>query len=462
MDLRGEEPRRALVSWEMIYSGNYLKPMIQAWPYYNKPPIFNWVVVGFFQIFGDANWVVRVPSILAFLGMGVVHYRFTRIYLGAQVALWSVLFLFTGVHLLYFATVLSGELDLFYAFFVYLQAIIIFHYFHKKQWLKLFILSYLLVALGFMIKGLPSIAYQGLTLIAMAIYYRKWRWFFSWQHILGGLIGVAAMAIYFVIYDQYYGHGLLYFYNLIEEASQKSAAEGQLMEILSHIAEFPLQYIVDQLPWSLLLLLLLKKENRNQLKEHPFLVFCLLFFVANIWLYWISPGGRNRYLYGFAPFFFTPLAYLYLKKPLIALPRLLIVLCVLVGGRIGYNYTVMAYQQKTMKNILLYRQIVDDALEYSEGQALMTCCKPDTIHVDPSIAGQAILQDTIFIPMYLPYQIPFYLQRARDEIIPFETSLEKPGYYLSTDTVMGKPIKSYPVWDNKTLHLFELPDKAGK
>ncbi|MEO0338168.1 MAG: hypothetical protein AAF242_03045, partial [Bacteroidota bacterium] len=44
MDLRGEEPRRALVAWEMIQSGNYWQPRIQDWPYYNKPPIFNWML----------------------------------------------------------------------------------------------------------------------------------------------------------------------------------------------------------------------------------------------------------------------------------------------------------------------------------------------------------------------------------------------------------------------------------
>jgi 4-amino-4-deoxy-L-arabinose transferase-like glycosyltransferase len=49
MDLRGEEPRRALVAWEMIRQANYLQPTIQGLPYYNKPPVFNWVVAVFFQ-----------------------------------------------------------------------------------------------------------------------------------------------------------------------------------------------------------------------------------------------------------------------------------------------------------------------------------------------------------------------------------------------------------------------------
>lgn len=456
MDLRGEEPRRALVAWEMIFNQSYWQPTIQNLPYYNKPPIFNWVVAVFFQIFGDANWVVRLPSVLAFLVMGLVHYRFTKQAVGPATALWSMLFLFTAAHFLFFATVLSGELDLFYALFVYLQAISIYHFYQRKQYLALFVISYTLVALGFLIKGLPSIAFQGLTLVGWAIFQKKGRWFFSWQHIVGGLFSLIIIGAYFQIYDQYYGNGWLYLSNLLEEATQKSAAEGRFGDILKQLIDFPLQFMIDHLPWSLLVFLYLKKENRARLKQQPFLVFCLLFFVVNIWLYWISPGSRNRYLYAFAPFFLTPLAYLYTQKPLLKWRTLWIIITVFVALRITYNYTVMSYQQKTMKNIQLYRGIAEDATNLSEGSPLFTCCQQDTILVNPRIGPITMVQDTIYIPMYLPYQIPFYIQRTRKEIVPFRQIPDQPGYYLSTDTLIGTPLRTYPVWDEKELHLFRV------
>jgi len=455
MDLRGEEPRRGLITWEMIHQSNFLRPSIQGMAYYNKPPIFNWVLAVFFAIFGDANWVVRIPSILGLLGMGAFHYIFTKHYVDKQTALWSLLFLLSGGHILFFATVLSGELDLFYALFVYLQAIFIFHFFQKKQWLALFLTSYLMLSLGFLTKGLPSIAFQGLTLLGIAFYYRQWRWLFSWQHILGGLLGVLPIALYFWIYDQYYGQGLAYVFNLLEEASQKSASESRLTEILSQLFEFPSQYLLDYLPWSLLLLFFFRKESRQQIKEHPFLVFCLLFFVANIWIYWISPGARSRYLYPFAPFFITPLVYMWLKAGFPKVKIAIGVVLFLVFGRVVYNYTVMPYQQRTMSNIQLYRQITEDALEASEGQAIATCCIKDSIFVNPSLGELTLLRDTLYLPMYLPYQIPFYIQRDRDQILPFHEQLQPATYYLSTDTLVGEALKSYPVWDDKTLYLFK-------
>lgn len=455
MDLRGEEPRRALITWEMLHQGDLLYPTIQGWAYYNKPPVFNWAVAIFFRIFGDANWVVRIPSLLGLLLMALVHYRFSRQYLEEQVARWSAIFLLTGGHILYFATVLSGELDLFYAPLVYLQAIFLFHYFQKQAWFRMFFLSYLFLALGVLTKGLPSVAFQGLTLLGLAAYHRRWRWLFSWQHLLGALLGISPAILFFLIYDHYYGNGLVYVFNLIEEASQKSAAEGRLGEITSHLLEFPLQFLVDYLPWSLLLIYFYKKENRKALANNPFLVFCLLFFVVNIWLYWISPGGRSRYLYPMVPFFLTPLAWIWLREKKPGKKVMILLVILLAGGRVVYNYTVMPYQQHTMGNIQLYRQITQEALEASAGQPLATCCERDTLLVNPSFGSYTLLRDTLYLPMYMPYQIPFYIQRSRGEILPFHEKLRPDTYYLSTDTLVGRPLRRYPVWDQKVLYLFK-------
>ena len=456
MDLRGEEPRRALVAWEMIHQDNYLQPTIQGLPYYNKPPVFNWVVTVFFQLLGPHNWVLRLPSLLALLAMAFLHYRFVQKEVNQALAQWSTIFLLTGAHFLFFATVLSGELDLFYALFVYAQALSIYYFYQRRQWWPLFFISYGLMSLGFLIKGLPSIAFQGLTLLGWAFAQKSWRWFFSWAHLFGGLFSLLLIGSYFYVYDQTYGNGWLYLINLLEEASQKSAAEGSWSSILKQLVDFPLQFLIDYLPWSLLLYVYFRKGTRALLKQHPFLIFTILFFAVNIWLYWISPGARSRYLYPFAPFFLTPLAYLYLQKPILSYRWLWVLVLSLAGLRIVYNYTVMPHQQRTMENIQLYRTIAEDALEQSKGASLYTCCQQDTIWVNPSLAGYTLVEDTIFIPMYLPYQIPFYIQREREELIPFRQKPDQPGYYLSTDTLVGPPLRSYSVWDDKTLYLFEV------
>ncbi|PHI19858.1 hypothetical protein CEQ90_10720 [Lewinellaceae bacterium SD302] len=479
IDLRGEEPRRALVAWEMLKSGDYLRPTIQGEPYYNKPPLFNWLIALCYQIFGTESWVVRLPSLLAYVLWGYVNFRVVRRYLDAKTALWSTLFFYTAAHYLFFGTVLAGELDLLYGFIVYGQGVVVFHYFLRRQWWQLFFFSYFLLGLGFMTKGLPSVAYQGLTFIGLAAFgpwlraaveedefglqssrassfKERFGWLLDYRHILGALAGLAPVILYFWYYDQRYGNGDLYLFNLVEEASQKSVTEGGGLEIVRHVFELPFQFLIDHLPWVLLLPYGIWKGWQREGLDRPFLRFCIIFFGVNVILYWLSPGARIRYFYGLVPFFFTPLAYWMLRHRPLKMRYLWIVLFLLAGLRIVYNYSILPYQQKTTGTIQLYRQITNDALHYAAGKPLYTCCEADTILVDPSIAGYTLLRDTIFIPMYTPYQIPLYLQRERDEWLPFQRDLESPGIYLSTDTVGGKLLEEYQVWDDKTLRLFKI------
>lgn len=484
MELRGEEPRRALVAWEMFTSGNYLQPTIQGEPYYNKPPLFNWLIAGFYWLFGTANWVVRLPSLLAYVLWGYVNFRVVSHYINRETALYATLFFFTAAHYLFFGTVLAGELDLLYGFIVYVQGIVIFHYYQQQRWLPLFLLSYLLVSVGFMTKGIPSIAYQGLTLVGLALCGR-WvfghgsspkntatlksptpipsgertfsvRWLFSWQHLLGAILGLTPVVGYFWYYHQQHGNGLLYLFNLLEEASQKSVAESKLTDILKHLFELPFQFLIDHLPWILILPYGLWKGWHKPVFEHPFLRFCLLFFGINVLLYWLSPGTRIRYFYGLVPFLFIPLAYWLDKHRPLSQRVIWAILFVLAGARIVYNYTLLPYQNRTAGTVQLYQQITADALKYADQKPLFTCCETDTIFVDPSIAGVPLLHDTIIIPMYTPYQIPFILQRARGQVVPFVRQPDQPGIYLSTDRQAGKLLETYQVWDDKTLYLFEV------
>src|SRR5687768_8186996 len=74
LPLDGEEPRRSIVSIEMFESGNYVMPTIFGWSYFNKPPIFNWVLSFHLFLFGTSKeWVFRLPSLLSLLAWAFSH-----------------------------------------------------------------------------------------------------------------------------------------------------------------------------------------------------------------------------------------------------------------------------------------------------------------------------------------------------------------------------------------------------
>ena len=99
--LRGEEPRRAVVTLEMMLGSDYIVPHINGWPYYNKPPLFNWFMLASYKIFGVSHWSVRFPSLLSLILTSVFFYYFLRKYVNQQVALLSALFYITAGDILF-------------------------------------------------------------------------------------------------------------------------------------------------------------------------------------------------------------------------------------------------------------------------------------------------------------------------------------------------------------------------
>ncbi|MCC5930394.1 MAG: glycosyltransferase family 39 protein [Cyclobacteriaceae bacterium] len=302
-----EEPRRAEVSLEMMHSGNFVVPTLNETLYFNKPPLYNWLLTGLFYLTGStAEWVVRLPTVLSLLLIAGILFLYCRKYCGWEVAaLASAMWLSSADIYYYFS--LYGEIDMFYSLLVFLQALSIFHFHQQRNWLMLFMVSYFLMAMGVLTKGLPSIAFQALTLLGVAIWQRKFKWLFSWQHIAGGLTGFGLVVLYFTAYASY-EDPVPFLVRLFTESTDRTLSSKGFPNNLFHLFTFPLMLLKIALPWTLFLPVILHKETRQWLKGNPWLMFSLVFFIANVAIYWISPGTRERYLYMFYPFLLSVLA----------------------------------------------------------------------------------------------------------------------------------------------------------
>lgn len=301
LHLKFEEPRRALVSWEMIQSGNWLQPSIYTLPYYNKPPVYNWVLAVFMKLFGNADWVIRMPTVVSFLTIGVTNFFFWKSKIGRQGALWSSICFVTSVNI-YFYFSFQGEIDMFYSMLVFLQVIGIVHYFEKGQFWQLFLISYLLTAVGFLTKGIPSIGFQGLTLIGIMLYSRRYRWFFSLQHLLSGCLSVLLIASFFYFYYVNGGHTDLYLSKIFFEGARRTVNHQQTFSFLRNFLSFIPLFLYLLSPWAIISLFGLNKAILKKQLNNPWLVYTLVFLVCNLPLYWLSAGTRDRYLYMFLPF----------------------------------------------------------------------------------------------------------------------------------------------------------------
>lgn len=307
-----DEGIRTLVALEMKLSGNYITPTLHGEFYYNKPPLYNWILLGYFNLLGQINeFNARIPTLVSLLGFAAtVFYSFRKRY-GTYTAFVLAMTLITCGRVLFWDSLL-GLIDITFSWLVFVQFMVVYEQFQRRNWLALFALSYLCTALGFMLKGLPAVVFQGFTLLAYFIYQKEFKRLFSWQHILGGLVFVCIVGAYYAVYVQYNGLDTV-FKTLFTESSKRTAAQFGWWKTFLHLFTFPFEMVYHFVPWSVMMVYLLRRDLWKVLKEDSFMAYCALIFVANIWVYWSSVEVYPRYLLMFCPLLFGIFLHLHQK-----------------------------------------------------------------------------------------------------------------------------------------------------
>lgn len=310
MPLGADEPIRSLVALEMMLSDDYIAPTINGQLYTNKPPLYNWVLVLLFKLTGNySEFMVRLPSVLPLLFFGYTIYKVGKEYVNLKVGVFAAFMFLTNGRMLIYSSML-GHIDIFYSWLVFISFIMMYKYSKKEQYWQLFVFTYLVTAAGFLMKGLPSLVFQGFSLFTVFIYQKKFKKLFSVQHLVGVAVFLLLVGGYFYLYNQQ--HDASDFLNrLWFESNKRTIIKRAWYESINHLFTFPLDQIYHLLPWSLLVFLFFKKGTRKQIWKHDFLKFALLIVGANIIVYWLSPRTHPRYIFMLYPLLFIVVAYVY-------------------------------------------------------------------------------------------------------------------------------------------------------
>lgn len=306
--LRMEEPRRALVALEMDLQENWIVPTIYGEPYYNKPPVWNWMIFAASKIFGSySELAIRFFAVFSLFLTGTLAFWMGKTYVSELFGHASGLFLLMGVEL-YFVASQLGEIDLFYTLITFAQFCSMFHFFQRRNFFLLFACSYVLTAVGLLTKGLPSLLFQGISLLVFFIYTREWKRLFSFPH----LVGIAFLFLLVSGYLTYYSSfnstdGFLD--RIWTESRDRTLLVKGYEAFIIHFFRFPVETLGSILPASLLIPFIIRPDFGKKVKENPFIFFCGVLFLANALVYWISPGTRQRYVYPLYPFLVGVLVY---------------------------------------------------------------------------------------------------------------------------------------------------------
>ena len=308
LPLHSDEPTRAVVSMEMIFSGDYLVSTLGGAYYYNKPPLYNWVLAATYHLGGSfSEFITRLPSIIPLFLFGASIYWVTKRYLSREVAALTAVFWMTNGRLLTYDS-MFGHIDVLYSLLTWMGFMAVIYFDEKKKYWVLFFLTYFITFLGFMMKGLPSFLFQGITLLVFYTYKKEFRRLFSLAHIAGFLFLCVLLAGYFWVYSR---HNSLdgYLATLWDQSIQRTVVEKSLWNSITFFLRFPFETLLHMAPWGLLVVFCIRKGYLKEVMANPFLKFNLLVLLGNILVYWLSPATMPKYIFMLYPCIFTLIAY---------------------------------------------------------------------------------------------------------------------------------------------------------
>jgi 4-amino-4-deoxy-L-arabinose transferase-like glycosyltransferase len=312
LDTRTDEARRALVSLEMMLSGDYISPTLNGEAYLNKPPLYNWIMIGWLKASGSfSSFWLRFPVIVAIAVFGLLIYRYASRYTSKMIALVATFAFITNGRILIYDS-FQGLIDLTFGFCMYWLMMLVFHFGEQKKYWQLFLFTYLLTAAGYMMKGLPALVFEAITLLVYFIYTRRFRVLFSIQHIVSILLLFAILGSYYYAYFQRNNvEPLTLFQNLLTESTKRTAVKYGFWYSVFHFLYYPFAMVYHYAPWMLLGVLLIRKDIFKIINANPFIKFNWWAFLFNFLVYWTSPEVYARYLFPLLAPLFTVLIYLF-------------------------------------------------------------------------------------------------------------------------------------------------------
>src|SRR5205809_4836587 len=82
-----EETRYAEIPRQMLAAGTWMVPVFHGQPYYDKPPLFYWLVMLSYRVFGVHDWAARLVSSTAAAACVLATYWWGRLAAGPRAAL---------------------------------------------------------------------------------------------------------------------------------------------------------------------------------------------------------------------------------------------------------------------------------------------------------------------------------------------------------------------------------------
>ena len=162
-----DEGRYGLIPREMLASGDWVTPHLNALVYFEKPPLQYWLTAGFYALFGEHEWTVRLwPALTGFATLALVG-CFAALRRGPAAAAIAVSVLASSLLFFFFSqvTTLDMGLTFFLTAGMFGLTLAAGDAERSARWAAF---AWLALALAVLSKGLVALVLPGLTVIVYA------------------------------------------------------------------------------------------------------------------------------------------------------------------------------------------------------------------------------------------------------------------------------------------------------
>jgi 4-amino-4-deoxy-L-arabinose transferase-like glycosyltransferase len=286
----GEESRWAGVAREMIATGDFVVPRQQGAIFPERPPLGSWAMALVGSIRGRVDLVaIRLPSAVATLALVLLIYAYARAWTSRLASLAAAAIYATCGQVLALGRL--GESEALFTLFT-AGALLVWHggYLSNRSRTLTWCLGYALAALGALVKGPQAPVYFVAATVVFLLIQRDWRWLVCRGHAWGMLAFAAIVGAWLVPFAASHWDALADIWAGL--ARDRFTTPG----LAKHLATYPFETFGCLLPWSPLLVVLLKPSlRRSILTAHGETKFLLVALAVTYPTVWLAAGARGRY-----------------------------------------------------------------------------------------------------------------------------------------------------------------------
>ncbi|AEH22616.1 glycosyl transferase family 39 [Thermodesulfobacterium geofontis OPF15] len=306
-EFQGEEGRRVLIALQMLENKEFLIPELFDEPYFNKPPLFNWALAGFFFITKSysevsARFFSSLCLILTSLFLVFIWKNFLTDYEKNFPNPSLIEILIPG--LIFLATpevidkAIRAEIDGFYTMLITIAVYSWFYLYEVKNKRKTaYIVSGIFLGLSILTKTFQALVFFYLTLFSYFLFKKRLKELLSIPHILGIFTYLGIFSIWAILVSLKIGFKpfiVAWIYQYL------SLAKGQEMSFSQHFKAYTIFAFLGYSPWLLFLIFFKNKNFISFIKSNPLFynlaIFSFFFFFLSYIFHFLFPGARLRYI----------------------------------------------------------------------------------------------------------------------------------------------------------------------